>query len=118
MTDAAATQRWPSRVAGAGAIGAGLGLALTAVYTLRRPPCAPYYVRLIDPSLVLLVLLGGLLVAELVVVLVARSAGSHRVGGALGAVLAVAVAVLLVPTVQLVVTLGGSGRFDSGCWTF
>lgn len=117
-TPASPQQRWPLGVAAAGAVGAGLGLILTAAYVVRRPPCPPNYVRLIDPGLFLVVLLGALLVAELAVVLVARGRGRHPVAGVIGAVLGIGVLLLLVAAVALLGQTVGSASVDSGCWTF
>jgi hypothetical protein len=95
-----------------------VGLALTAVYVLRRPPCPPNYVRLIDAGLVLLVLLGALLAAELAVLLVARQPGRHPVAAVIGSILGLAVVLLLVAVLALLVQTSGSASVDSGCWTF
>ena len=110
--------RWPRAVAMCGAVGAAVGCVLAIVYLVHRSPCPPNYVRLIDLGVVVLVLQGLLLLAELVVGLTARSPGRHRVAGAFAVIFVLGVVVLLLPALSLALSTVESGRFDTGCWAF
>jgi hypothetical protein len=118
VLDAARVDRGPRTIAICGAIGAGAGCLLAAVYIVHRAPCPPNYVRLIDLGVVALALLGLLLVAELAVVLATKTPGRHRIAGTFAVLLGVGVLALFLPALSLALSTFGSSRIDTGCWTF